>query len=289
MERQLINYLPYTVRAFKEYQGITTGEQPEFELAWNWVDEVLKNQFILTAEEIGLSRWEKILRVRPRATDTYEIRRLRILSILWKRIPYTFPWLNEWIGLICGPDGHTEIVSDYTLSITLNCNVLENVTEKYWIILEQLPYIAPENLVIELARVWQYSGTLYVGAFTAFKQALEVWPDPVFRLEATDENKVKGLSSMKNQMEIYPDVASALQLRGKEKTAGFSKIEHQIEVYPRLSAELNIEGSHEAKSITGTYPKIHVFPRAATRLETVTDVDNAGLMSARNTIEIYPE
>ena len=60
MERKLINYLPYQVREFREYQGITTGEQPEFELAWDAQEEVFVNQFVDTALDYGLSRWEKI-------------------------------------------------------------------------------------------------------------------------------------------------------------------------------------------------------------------------------------
>ena len=55
MERKLINYLPYAVRDFSEYQGITTGEQPEFELAWDSHEEVFVNQFIDTALDYGLS------------------------------------------------------------------------------------------------------------------------------------------------------------------------------------------------------------------------------------------
>lgn len=232
MDRLLIHYLPDAVRAFQEYQGITTGEQPEFELLWDLVDEILKNQFILTAEEIGLSRWENILHIKAKETDTYEIRRLRILSILWKRIPYTFSWLQDWMRQICGPEGHTETVIDYTLSIVLDGNILENASELMQIVLEQLAYIVPVNLVIELMRIWQTTGILHVGAFMSYKQVLEVWPDSISVLKTSDENQITGLSSMKHQMEIYPDSVSRLEQSEKEKTAGFSGIGEKIEVYP---------------------------------------------------------
>ena len=61
MDRKLINYLPYVVRDYAEFQGITGAEQPEFENAWAAVDDLLNNQFIKTAGNLGLSRWEKIL------------------------------------------------------------------------------------------------------------------------------------------------------------------------------------------------------------------------------------
>ena len=49
MDRKLINYLPYVVRDYAEFQGITGAEQPEFENAWAAVDDLLNNQFIKTA------------------------------------------------------------------------------------------------------------------------------------------------------------------------------------------------------------------------------------------------
>lgn len=46
MERKLIHYLPYVVREIAEFKGIATGEQPEFELAWDRAAELLDNQFV---------------------------------------------------------------------------------------------------------------------------------------------------------------------------------------------------------------------------------------------------
>ena len=89
MDRKLINYLPYVIRDFAEYQGITTGEQPEFELAWDAHGEVFANQFVDTALNYGLSRWEKMLHITPKGTDTLESRRARIKAKLNNFAPYT--------------------------------------------------------------------------------------------------------------------------------------------------------------------------------------------------------
>ena len=50
MERKLIDYLPYVVQDFKEFQGITNGEQPEFDLIWDAHEQVFTNQFIDTMD-----------------------------------------------------------------------------------------------------------------------------------------------------------------------------------------------------------------------------------------------
>ena len=81
MERKLINYLPYVVRDYAEFQGITGAEQPEFEAAWAAAEDLLSNQFIKTAGNLGLSRWEKILGITPKGTDTLDDRRFRVLAL----------------------------------------------------------------------------------------------------------------------------------------------------------------------------------------------------------------
>ena len=120
MERKLINYLPYQVREFQEYQGIATGEQPEFELAWNAQEEVFDNQFIDTAQDYGLSRWEKMLKIFPKGTDTLETRRARIKAQLNNFIPYTFRVLARMLTAIADgePFELTLEPGTYFLSIT---------------------------------------------------------------------------------------------------------------------------------------------------------------------------
>ena len=90
MERKLINYLTYVVRDYDAFKGIMESEQPEFERVWNCADDLLDNQFISTAGNIGLARWEKILAINPKETDTLEDRRFRILTRINEELPYTF-------------------------------------------------------------------------------------------------------------------------------------------------------------------------------------------------------
>ena len=107
MERKLIDYLPYVVQEFKEFQGITSGEQPEFDLVWDAHD-----QFINTMDNYGLSRWEEILRLVPKATDSLNVRRFRVLSRLNERLPYTLPQLRNILQTLCGKGNFTAEIQD---------------------------------------------------------------------------------------------------------------------------------------------------------------------------------
>ena len=120
MERKLINYLPYAIREFAEFKGITTGEQPEFELAWDAHEEVFVNQFVDTALDYGLSRWEKMLGITPKGTDTLESRRARIKAKLNNFVPYTIRAFARMMTAISNGEPFEIIIEpgSYILSIT---------------------------------------------------------------------------------------------------------------------------------------------------------------------------
>ena len=102
MERKLEQYLPYVVRNYTEFQGITQSEQPEFEQVWTDAVNLWNNQFISTAKEIGLSRWERMLKLRASPSDTLDERRFRIRNRLSTYSPFTLPMLYQKLDEIIG-------------------------------------------------------------------------------------------------------------------------------------------------------------------------------------------
>ena len=156
MERKLIDYLPYVVRDYAEFQGITGAEQPEFEDAWAAVDDLLNNQFITTAGNLGLSRWEKILGIAPKGTDTLEDRRFRVLARLNEELPYTLPQLRVILENLCGPGNSSAEVTDYTLLVKVGVAAKKNF-EDVQTLLER---VAPVNLVLMVQQLFNIHETL---------------------------------------------------------------------------------------------------------------------------------
>lgn len=150
MERKLIDYLPHVVRDYAEYQGLTAGEQPEFERAWDRADELLDNQFVLTAGNLGLSRWEEILGIVSQTEEGIEARRARVLAQLNIHLPYTMSWLRQWLDYLCGPQSHEIDLADYQLLIRLDYDTLPGADRLAAKIFEMLTLALPANL---LARV----------------------------------------------------------------------------------------------------------------------------------------
>ena len=61
---ELIKYLPDYVADYREIKSITIAEDPEFKLVWNEADNTRNNQFLDTCDEVGLSRFEKLLSIK---------------------------------------------------------------------------------------------------------------------------------------------------------------------------------------------------------------------------------
>ena len=156
MERQLINYLPYVVRDFAEVQGINVAEQPEFERVWDAVDDLLDNQFITTAGNTGLSRWEKILEISPKATDTLDDRRFRILTRINEKRPFTIPQIKEILQTLCGKDDYSINISEYTLTVRIGLTSKNNFSDMETL----LQKIAPANIVVDLSLAYNQHQSL---------------------------------------------------------------------------------------------------------------------------------
>ena len=181
----LVSYLPPFMKAYKEPVAALDAENPEFYLMWSAVDRVLRNRFIETADEYGLSRYEKMLGIYPSAEDTLESRRSRVRSKWFNKIPYTMKTLLSKLEVLCGDTDfiltHNFNVG-YTLTIQTALEKFGQVEELESILREMLP----ENIVVESTNniLWDAEGfLLFSGGVCAvsiytlsndFRETLEV-------------------------------------------------------------------------------------------------------------------
>ena len=105
MDRKLINYLPPVLRDVTEFKAINDANEPEISLAWDGLDRVMANQFLDDADERGVSVWEQELKIHPKDTDTLAVRKARVKALWNRELPYTVPWLKNWLQGLCGPQG----------------------------------------------------------------------------------------------------------------------------------------------------------------------------------------
>ena len=145
MDRQLIDYLPELLRQYREFQAICRMEQPEFALAWEAAEGLLNEQFLETAENVGLARWEKMLGIVPKGTDSLEKRRFTLKSRLSEVLPYTLPQLRRMLQNLCGEEIGVRAV-DYRLTVRLPEAQRLNLPA----VRGTVGRMAPVNLAVEL-------------------------------------------------------------------------------------------------------------------------------------------
>ena len=162
MDRRLINYLPFIIRDYAEFQGIMESQQPEFEQAWKSAEDLLDNQFISTAGNMGLSRWERILGIIPKGTDTLEDRRFRILTRINEELPYTIPQLRNILETLCGPDNYSAEVPEGTYNLVVKVGVAAK--KNFSDVEALLDRVVPQNMIVNLSQL--YNTHAEVGLFT---------------------------------------------------------------------------------------------------------------------------
>lgn len=128
---ELISYLPPFVAEYKEIKETLTAENPEFKFLWDATNRILYNEFIGTADEYGIRRYEQLLKIYPSKEDTLESRRDRIMARWMKSLPYTQKMMIEKLISICGENNFIIIkkYDEYRIEIEISAETYGQVEE----------------------------------------------------------------------------------------------------------------------------------------------------------------
>lgn len=142
-------YLPEFLKEFKELYAALEAENPEFSLLWEASEDVLANEFITTADEYGISKFEDMAGILPSSNDTLEDRRTRLLGRWFNDDSYTLLYLEERLAILCGEDGYT-LATDFDRYLIVIGTYLDGYGQVSELekILED---VIPANIVIESA------------------------------------------------------------------------------------------------------------------------------------------
>lgn len=141
-------FLPAVTDRINSVLALTAAENTEFATLWNVLCDIFNNQFITYATENGLKQWEKMLDLVPKATDSLDDRRFRILTFLKGNRPYTYKKLCDLLDELCGTGGY-EITTDfanYSMTFKLNLGVKSQLESAE----EMLERIVPKNILLTI-------------------------------------------------------------------------------------------------------------------------------------------
>ena len=141
-------YQPGAVKHYREIVGITEAENPELTMLWTSADSVFLDQFIETLTDNGCKRWEKILDIKPRDTDTLQVRRFRIKARINEDLPYTWRALEKVLDTMCGKGAYAMTLynEEYRLVILLELTVKKLFDE----VEQSVKRMIPANLILDV-------------------------------------------------------------------------------------------------------------------------------------------
>lgn len=138
-------HLPEGIAELKEFQTLGRIEGAVLEEEAAAKEEMVRNQWIVTADRTGLLRYAAMMGLEGRGKET-ETLRGEVLFRWNFRSPYPFFYLLDWLDGFCGADGYTAELfrEEYRLEIWLE---LRNKGEQGFLE-EYLRRVIPANIVL---------------------------------------------------------------------------------------------------------------------------------------------
>jgi Uncharacterized protein conserved in bacteria (DUF2313). len=154
---QALNYLPPILQEIKEFKVITSCDDTENSELNICIDNLYNDQFITTTET-AIKKYEDILGITAKGTDTLKDRRFRVLALYNKQLPYTKTILEKNLITFCGKNGY-KLLIDYdnkilTVKITLTAKSIFDTVQSY------LEGVIPMDLRINLSLLYNQHLTL---------------------------------------------------------------------------------------------------------------------------------
>lgn len=154
----ILAYLPPIIADIREITAYAAAQNPELELLWQGVRDVFDDQFLYTMTENGIVRWENIIGIVPKGTDTLEDRRFRIISKLNASFSYTYRKMEEYLNGVLGADGYT---MNYDKDIwTLTIKVALTRKKQYDEVLDFIKNVIPMNILLDYDLLYNKHSTL---------------------------------------------------------------------------------------------------------------------------------
>lgn len=146
-QTELRSYLPPHLQEYKEIRAALDAEDPEFSIVWSGAERILRNEFIATADESGIGRFERLLGLLPLEDDNLESRRARVQVNWFSTLPYTVKMLIKKLTVLCGGDDFriTKKFDKYTITVDTHLRLYSQLLS----LREVLGEMIPANMVIE--------------------------------------------------------------------------------------------------------------------------------------------
>lgn len=142
----LIKYMPPFLKEVREFKEIFGAEDIQIEKLNNQINSMLREVIVKTAEDYGLTKYEKIYGI-TRPAETLEARRMAILLKMNNRVAYTYKWLIQTLNEAIGAENY-KITTDFN-NYKMNIEIALNYTETAELLKNDLVKQMPANIELD--------------------------------------------------------------------------------------------------------------------------------------------
>lgn len=204
MRKLLIESLPPKIAEIQEFKEITSTEDIEINSLEEGQKRILNENFINTATQYGVKRYEELFKIRADTlNESLEFRKLRLKNRKLDKAPFTHKFLCNKLETLFGKDNYkVEVENDiYTLKVEVNTFDWNMFNE----IIDNFRYIIPCNMLMESTLIQKLRSKLYIGSCLLSGEATTVYPWTPNEIEIKGKiNMALGVTAGNETVTLYP-------------------------------------------------------------------------------------
>lgn len=121
MDRKMLDYIPPALHEVGDFVCLLTGMEQEFSSLWKEEERQGQERFLDSMQELGVARWEQMLRLESGDGVSQSIRRQIVMARLRQVPPYCFrTFLRLLEGLFGTEEGFSVTLDGFVLTIRLS-------------------------------------------------------------------------------------------------------------------------------------------------------------------------
>ena len=167
---RLKKYLPEFVSNIKEFQELDKTCSAEIDKLRNKLQQLQDNQFIETANEEGLRKYEQLLNLS--SANDIELRRFNILNKYNSTIPFSMMWLRNTLNTTVGRGDFLMELDNSKYALTIS--VVKNKEHLIGVLKKDLRKKIPANMVLNINVLSPIEDTLYTGFYIQTEDKLSI-------------------------------------------------------------------------------------------------------------------
>lgn len=179
-------YWPEFLQDNDKFNELDKAESPELEEVWQSFNDVDGNQFLETANEEGIARYEKMVGIISKASESLEMRRARLLNKFSTYTPYNRAWLKNRLDSVLGKGTHEHHIEDDMLTLKTSTDEIDSIKS----LRKELRKDIPCTMDMSIGLVRTSHQPMYMGSVARVGKITTITPSNQVTINVQNNNEM---------------------------------------------------------------------------------------------------